>query len=253
VNTVELRLATAGDAAALRSLLANVRLPVDDLGGAGQEFVVALEARRMVGCIGVETAGEDCLLRSLAVVADRRRLGIASALHERALALAAIRGARTAYLLTTTAEEYATRKGFERIDRALVPPGIAALPQFRGICPASAACLRRRLAGEPRHFPRDLLRLGPDVPGASFFAVALERVMLTYFEVEAGARFERHAHESEQITMVLEGELVFELDSGRDVRVGPGEVMALPAGAPHAVRAGGQRVRAVDAWSPPRR
>ncbi len=98
-----------------------------------------------------------------------------------------------------------------------------------------------------------MLQLRPDVPGAAYFAVALDRVMLTWFEVEPGARFERHTHEADQITMVLEGELLFELDSGREARVGPGEVMALPAGVPHAVRAGDQRVKAVDAWSPPRR
>lgn len=93
----------------------------------------------------------------------------------------------------------------------------------------------------------------PDVPGASYFAVALERVMLTWFEVEPGARFERHAHEADQITMVLEGELTFELDLGREAHVGTGEVIALPAGVSNAVRAGGLHVRAVDAWSPPRR
>ncbi len=106
---------------------------------------------------------------------------------------------------------------------------------------------------EARHFPREALPLRPDVPGAAYFAVALDRVMLTWFEVEPGTRFERHAHEADQITMVLEGELVFELDSGREERVGPGGVMALPGGVPHAVRAGAGKVKAVDAWSPPRR
>lgn len=108
-------------------------------------------------------------------------------------------------------------------------------------------------AGAARHHSREALRLQPDVPGAWYFAVALERVMLTWFEVEPGTRFERHAHEADQITMVLEGELIFELEPGQEARVGPGEVMAVPAGISHAVRAGAQRVKAVDAWSPPRR
>jgi len=230
-----------------------VGLPVEDLGGSRQEFVVAVAGRRMVGCVAVEVVGEDCLLRSLAVVADRRGEGIAAALHERAVAIASLEGVRTAWLLTTTAEKYAGRKGFARADRATVPPGIAALPQFRGICPSTAVCMRGSIAGEARHHPREVLRLRPDVPGASYFAVALERVMLTWLEVEPGAHFERHAHEADQITMVLEGVLTFELDSGQEAHVGPGEVMALPAGVPHAARAGDQRVRAIDAWSPPRR
>jgi len=113
--------------------------------------------------------------------------------------------------------------------------------------------MRRRIAGEARHYPREVLGLRPDVPGATFFAVSLERVMLTWFEVEPGTRFARHAHDADQITMVLAGELVFELEAGQERRVGPGEVIALPAGVPHGVRAGGQGAKAVDAWSPPRR
>jgi quercetin dioxygenase-like cupin family protein len=113
--------------------------------------------------------------------------------------------------------------------------------------------MRGSIAGVARHHPREVLRLRPDVPGASYFAVALERVMLTWFEVEPGTRFERHAHEADQITMVLEGALTFELEPGQEAHVGPGEVMAIPSGTPHAVRAGAQRVKAVDAWSPPRR
>jgi mannose-6-phosphate isomerase-like protein (cupin superfamily) len=169
------------------------------------------------------------------------------------IALAALRGVQSAYLLTTTAAFYAEGKGFEQIDRGAVPPGIAALPQFQEICPATAVCMHLRIVGEARRFPREVLRLQPDVAGAGYFAVALDRVMLTWFEVEPGARFERHVHEADQITMVLEGELIFELGAGREERVGPGEVIALPGGVPHAARAGEQRVKAVDAWSPPRR
>jgi N-acetylglutamate synthase-like GNAT family acetyltransferase/mannose-6-phosphate isomerase-like protein (cupin superfamily) len=253
MSEVEYAPGDPGDAEAIRTLVSGEGLPVEDLGAAGQAFLVARVDGRLVGCIGVEVAGADCLLRSLAVAAGHRGRGIAVALNERAFALASRRGCRTAWLLTTHASGLAARLGFEQVARSDVPPGVAALPQLRGLCPSSAVCMRRGLAGEVRHYPRDVLRLEPDVPGAAFFAVALERVMLTAFEVEPGARFERHAHEADQITMVLEGELVFELDGGREVRVGPGEVIALPSGAPHAARAEARRVKAVDAWSPPRR
>jgi amino-acid N-acetyltransferase len=253
MSELEYRLGTQGDVEEVRALLASEGLPVEDLGRGTQELVVARAGGRLVGCVAVEIAGEDCLLRSLAVARDWRGRGIAAALNERAVALATLRGARTAWLLTTTAETYAARMGFEQVYRTAAPPAIAALPQFRSICPSTAACMRRSIVGEPRHYPRDVLRLKPDVPGASFFGVALDRVMLTYFEVAPGARFERHVHEAEQITMVLEGELTFELDGGREARVGPGEVIALPSGAPHAARAGTAPVKAVDAWSPPRR
>jgi len=37
------------------------------------------------------------------------------------------------------------------------------------------------------------------------WAVALEKTMLTYFEIESNSKFDMHSHTSEQITMVLEG------------------------------------------------
>lgn len=99
------------------------------------------------------------------------------------------------------------------------------------------------------HYAKADLQLRPDVPGAAFWAVALDKAMLTYFEVEAHAAFERHVHESEQITMVLEGELVFTLDD-QEVRVGAGEVIAVPSNVAHAVRAGDHKAKAIDCWSP---
>ena len=100
-----------------------------------------------------------------------------------------------------------------------------------------------------QYYPTEMLRLQPDVEGAKMWAVTLEKTMFTYFEVEPHSRFERHDHESEQITMVLEGALYFEVDSGV-IRVGRGEVIALPSFVPHAVFTKDEPVKAVDAWSP---
>ena len=102
-----------------------------------------------------------------------------------------------------------------------------------------------------KRYSKEALPLRTAVPGASYWAVALEHAMLTYFEVAPGARFERHAHESEQITLVLEGSLVFDFDDRR-VTVGQGEVVAIPGNEPHAVTCGLTGARAVDAWSPVR-
>jgi quercetin dioxygenase-like cupin family protein len=87
------------------------------------------------------------------------------------------------------------------------------------------------------------------VPGARCFAVALEQAELTYYEIRPGTRFPRHAHDVEQITLVLDGELRFEVDDRPPIRLGAGEAVALPSGVPHAVVAGAAPVRAVDAWS----
>lgn len=102
----------------------------------------------------------------------------------------------------------------------------------------------------PRHFSQELLPLVRDEEtGARFWSVAVSRVQLTYFEVEPNCRFDDHSHPSEQITMVLEGELFFETSFGIS-RVGVGEVMAIPANVRHAVYTAAQAAKAVDAWSP---
>lgn len=103
-----------------------------------------------------------------------------------------------------------------------------------------------------RHYSRAALVMRPDVEGASYWVVALERAMLTRFDVQPGAKFERHTHAAEQITLVLEGSLTFEFDDQPPVRLAPGEVVAIPSGLPHAVSAGPSGADAVDAWSPPR-
>ena len=100
-----------------------------------------------------------------------------------------------------------------------------------------------------QHFPHGTLKLQSDVPGAKMWGVALEKAMLTYFEVQPNCRFEKHNHESEQITFILEGELFFEVPEGT-VSVKKGEVIAIPSDIPHAVFTTESTVKAVDAWSP---
>lgn len=105
--------------------------------------------------------------------------------------------------------------------------------------------------GGIRLYPKDALRLREDVAGARFWAVGLEKSMLTYFEAAPGTIFPEHSHDSEQITLVLEGEIDFSYGGGT-VTLRPGDVIAIPANEPHSARTGALACRAVDAWSPPR-
>lgn len=102
---------------------------------------------------------------------------------------------------------------------------------------------------EAQHYTREALSLCEDVHGARMWAVALKKTMLTYFDVEPHSRFENHSHESEQITLVLEGELFFET-GGKTIAVKEGEVIAIPSNVIHAVFTKDKPVKAVDAWSP---
>ncbi len=105
---------------------------------------------------------------------------------------------------------------------------------------------------EIKVYSKEKLSLKPNVPGAKMWAVGLEKAMLTYFEMEPSTRFPEHSHEAEQITMILEGELIFAYE-GRIVTLKSGEVIAIPSNVIHSASTGNKPCKAVDAWSPVRK
>ncbi len=138
-------IALPGDLAQLRSFVQAAGLPTDDVQLGAQQYLLAREGEHLVGTVGLEVVGCDALARSLAVAPDRRGKGIGERLLQALAERASSQGIKALYALTITAERYATARGFERIDRMDVPSGIAALAQFRSLCPVSAVCLRQRL------------------------------------------------------------------------------------------------------------
>jgi amino-acid N-acetyltransferase len=138
--------ASAGELPAIRDLLRACALSPDDVDGEGtQRLLVARDGRELLGCIGLEVHGEAGLLRSFAVAPSHRRRGVGAALNEAAVGLARELGIRDLYILTTTVREQALRAGFEDVAREGVPAVIREGSQFRGQCPASAACMRLRV------------------------------------------------------------------------------------------------------------
>ena len=245
----EFTFADASAAAPVQQLLRECGLPYEDIGNHLDNFIIAKQGDKAIGLVGLELYGKVALLRSLAVAAPHRGRGIARALCARAEAHALLKGVSVFYLLTTTAAGFFSKLDFSQVARDEVPEAIKATREFHSLCPASAVCMMKEMGKEARYFPREVLVPQPDVPGARMWGIALEKTMFTYFEVEPRCRFELHRHASEQITMVLEGELFFEA-SGRTIRVRQGEVIALPANLPHAAFTREESVKAVDAWSP---
>jgi amino-acid N-acetyltransferase len=144
--------ARPADFSAIVRLLADAALPHDDLTPEHlRHFLVLRDGDGIAGVVGMEVAEDAGLLRSLAVPEARRGGGRASRLVEALEAHARAAGIRTLYLLTTTAEGFFARRGYASADRTAVPDAIAATPEFRGICPASAACMAKALvpAQEP--------------------------------------------------------------------------------------------------------
>lgn len=66
-------------------------------------------------------------------------------LVERLLETARARGVSAMYLLTTTADKYFPRFGFEPIPRDQADSRLQASEEFLGACPDAAVCMWRRL------------------------------------------------------------------------------------------------------------
>jgi amino-acid N-acetyltransferase len=118
--------------------------------GWGHYFVVREDDGRVVGVAGLELHGEDGLLRSVAVDADYRGQGLATALVEAVLERAARVGLGCVYLLTATARDYFARRGFADCARDEAPPAIRESWEFRTGCPSTAAFMKRAVAQAPR-------------------------------------------------------------------------------------------------------
>jgi amino-acid N-acetyltransferase len=139
--------ATDRDLPAVHALLERQHLPLAGVDEHVQAMIVARDGARVVGAAAVELYAGGALLRSVAVdpAVQGRRLG--HQLTEAALELARSRGADTVFLLTTTAERFFPRFGFEPITRDDVPPSVRASVEFQSACPASAVVMRKRLGG----------------------------------------------------------------------------------------------------------
>lgn len=130
----------------LRALRAACELPVDDVHADRRlEFFGCREDGRLLAVVGLEPAGESLLLRSLAVTADARGRGLARRLVAFTEHLAAARGVRALYLLTTTAADLFRRLGYVDLERARAPRPVRASEQFSRLCPADAAPLAKSL------------------------------------------------------------------------------------------------------------
>ena len=101
-------LSTNADRPAVRSLLAEARLPVEDLDLSPELtfWVVRDDARRPIGAIGLERHGDVGLLRSLVVAPDRRRHGLGRTLVATLEKQAVAGGIAQLVLLTETAEAF---------------------------------------------------------------------------------------------------------------------------------------------------
>jgi len=89
------------------------------------------------------------------------------------------------------------------------------------------------------------------VPGLEFRPVLGENTLTNFVRFEPHTEAPVHVHEEEQIVIVLEGELTFDLDG--DVRtMRRGDVAVVPSWVPHAAWTTDSRCLEIDVFCPPR-
>ncbi len=142
-TTTSIGPASGGDLDAIQRLLVGSLLPSRDVGGPRQRFIVASENGRLIGCAGLQVAGQDGLVRSMAVHWTRRNAGLGSRLHERLLFEAVLAGVRTLYVVTSSAEDFFAGHGFRKIAAQAVPAELQASEEFTAFVPGGSTVMSR--------------------------------------------------------------------------------------------------------------
>jgi len=136
-----IRQAEPRDLPAVLALLAEANLPSEGVADHFHAFFVDDDGGRILASAGLELHGDAALLRSLAVASDARGTGRGAALLRRALSEVPDR-ADGVYALTTTAERYLARFGFEPVPRDSVPSQLLESRELSDACPSSATVLK---------------------------------------------------------------------------------------------------------------
>jgi amino-acid N-acetyltransferase len=133
------------DAQDVLRLLERNHLPLDGLLDHLATTLVARQNGLIIGSAALEVYPDGALLRSVAVAPEAQGQGLGHELTDAAIRMAEAVHAPAIYLLTTAAERYFPKFGFERIARTDVPATVQTSIEFTSACPSSAAVMRKSL------------------------------------------------------------------------------------------------------------
>lgn len=137
--------ATENDLKEIKSLLTVNQLPTEDINEKSVQLFISIFNNELIGTIGIEKYNQIGLLRSLAVKDEYRNQKVGEKLVNFLFDYCKGEQIRELYLLTTTAEKYFERIGFQKIDRNNVPEIIMQTREFKDICPVSAVVMHKKL------------------------------------------------------------------------------------------------------------
>ena len=147
LRSAGMRFATSDDLSDVLELLRVSGLPVagvEDVFPTG--FLVSRDEQGQLEAVaGIEVHGNVGLLRSVAVREDRRGTGLGQIIAIQAVEWARDADLTDVYLLTTTADTFFPRLGFEHVERAAMPAALSSSAEMQGACPESAVAMHLRL------------------------------------------------------------------------------------------------------------
>lgn len=130
----------------IMQLLSAAKLPVDDLPPLLNNFLAAVDdTGQVIGVAGFEIYGTNALLRSVAVKPEFRNQGIADKLLQEVESMALLNKLKVICLLTETAPEYFSRKGYTAILRGDIPEEVKQSSEFSHVCPVSAIVMKKEI------------------------------------------------------------------------------------------------------------
>ena len=146
MRDISFSFASADDLDAVVGLLRECALPHEDIGEHLSGLIAAKRAKNLIGTTALQAYGDVGLLRSLAVTEACRSHGLATELVTRIVTHARSSGVERLFLLTTTAQDFFTKRGFVPFERTLVPGAIAGTEEFRSLCPGAATCMSKDIS-----------------------------------------------------------------------------------------------------------
>lgn len=146
-TTANLQLKHAGkdDLPLIKDLLLKENLPASDIVLDIIHIFLFYENKKLVGITGLENFKKFGLLRSVVAVDEYKGKGKGKTMCKLTMEKASSMGVKELYLLTETAENFFKSLGFETIDREEAPGFIKSTTEFKNLCPASAAFMRKTL------------------------------------------------------------------------------------------------------------
>jgi UDP-N-acetylmuramate: L-alanyl-gamma-D-glutamyl-meso-diaminopimelate ligase len=124
--------ARADDLPRVKALLDRASLSYPDIEQHVDDLLVLRDGGDTVGCVALELFDQAAVLRSLAVVPERRGEGLGWMLADAALSRARQRGARRVFILTEHATDFFAEKfGFKAVERDAIDPAVTEASVFR--------------------------------------------------------------------------------------------------------------------------